>query len=45
MNPQFHMNPNTYLDEIRADVPRYDELQDAAIGAITSPPRRVLELV
>jgi tRNA (cmo5U34)-methyltransferase len=44
MSAQFHMNPKTYLDEIRADVPRYDELQDAAIEAIPLPPGRVLEL-
>jgi trans-aconitate methyltransferase len=44
MSAQFHMNPKTYLDEIRADVPRYDELQDAAIDAIPLPPGRVLEL-
>jgi len=44
MNAQFHMNPETYLDEIRANLPRYDELQEAAIDAIPSPPGRVLEL-
>src|SRR6266542_4066263 len=44
MNPQFHMNPETYLDEIRANLPRYDELQEAAIDAIPFPPARVLEL-
>jgi tRNA (cmo5U34)-methyltransferase len=38
------MDPETYLDEIRADIPRYDELQDAAIAAIPFEPRRVLEL-
>jgi tRNA (cmo5U34)-methyltransferase len=38
------MDPETYLDEIRADVPRYDELQEATIEAIPFPPRRVLEL-
>jgi tRNA (cmo5U34)-methyltransferase len=41
---QFHMNPETYLDEIRAELPLYDELQEAAIEAIPFPPRRVLEL-
>ncbi len=44
MNAQFHMNPETYLDEIRANLPRYDELQEAAIDAIPFPPGRVLEL-
>jgi tRNA (cmo5U34)-methyltransferase len=38
------MNPETYLDEIRAEVPRYDELQQATIKAIPFAPRRVLEL-
>jgi trans-aconitate methyltransferase len=38
------MNPSTYLDEIRADVPRYDELQKATIEAIPFAPRLVLEL-
>jgi tRNA (cmo5U34)-methyltransferase len=41
---QFHWNPETYLDEIRAEVPRYDELQVAAIDAIPFAPARVLEL-
>ena len=44
MSAQFHMDPETYLDEIRADVPRYDELQEATIDAVPCPPRRVLEL-
>jgi tRNA (cmo5U34)-methyltransferase len=38
------MDPETYLDEIRADIPRYDELQKATIDAIPFPPDRVLEL-
>jgi tRNA (cmo5U34)-methyltransferase len=41
---QFHWKPDTYLDLIRAEVPRYDELQDAAIAAIPFAPERVLEL-
>jgi tRNA (cmo5U34)-methyltransferase len=41
---QFHMNPATYLEEIRADVGLYDALQDAAIAAIPFAPGRVLEL-
>jgi tRNA (cmo5U34)-methyltransferase len=44
VSAQFHMDPETYLDEIRADVPRYDELQEATIRAIPFAPRRVLEL-
>jgi tRNA (cmo5U34)-methyltransferase len=41
---QFHSKPETYLERIRAEVPRYDELQEQAIAAIPSPPERVLEL-
>ena len=44
MNAQFHMDPETYLDEIRDDIPRYDELQAATIEAIPFAPSRVLEL-
>ena len=38
------MDPETYLDEIRAEVPGYEELQRATIDAIPFPPKRVLEL-
>lgn len=44
MTAQLNWNPDTYLDEIRADIPRYDSLQDAAIDAVPFPPARVLEL-
>jgi len=44
VSAQFHMSPETYLDEIRAEVPRYDELQEGTIDAIPFAPRRVLEL-
>ncbi len=44
MSAQFHMDPETYADEIRAEVPGYDELQRATIEAIPFPPQRVLEL-
>lgn len=44
MSAQFHWNAETYLEMIRAEVPRFDELQDAAIDAIPTPPGRVLEL-
>jgi tRNA (cmo5U34)-methyltransferase len=44
MSAQFHIDPETYLDQIRAEVPRYDELQEATIEAIPFPPQRVLEL-
>jgi tRNA (cmo5U34)-methyltransferase len=44
VSAQFHWNPDTYLEEIRADVPRYDELQERTIDAIPFAPGRVLEL-
>ena len=34
MEAQFHFDPETYLETIRAEVPRFDELQDAAVAAI-----------
>jgi tRNA (cmo5U34)-methyltransferase len=30
---QFHWRPETYLEEIRAELPRYDELQDEVAAA------------
>jgi len=41
---QLHFDPETYLEEIRADVPLFDELQQRALAAIPFAPRRVLEL-
>jgi tRNA (cmo5U34)-methyltransferase len=41
---RFDWTPETYLERIRARVPRYDELQEQAIAAIPFPPERVLEL-
>jgi tRNA (cmo5U34)-methyltransferase len=38
------MDPETYLEAIRAEVPRYDQLQQEAIRAIPFEPGRVLEL-
>jgi tRNA (cmo5U34)-methyltransferase len=38
------MNPETYLEEIRGDVELYDQLQEAAVGAVPFAPGRVLEL-
>ena len=42
--PQFHWKPDRYLELIREEVPRYDELQEAAVAAIPFAPERVLEL-
>lgn len=41
---QFHWEPETYLETIRAEVPRYDELQEETVKAVPFPPQRVLEL-
>jgi tRNA (cmo5U34)-methyltransferase len=41
---QFHWQPETYLELIRSEVPRYDELQERTIEAIPFAPARVLEL-
>lgn len=44
MAAQFHWTPDEYLDLIRAEVPRYEELQERTIDAIPFAPKRVLEL-
>jgi len=41
---RFDWKPDTYLELIRSEVPRYDELQEQAIAAIPFAPERVLEL-
>ena len=42
---QFHLDPATYLERIRAEVPAYDELQDAVAEATAGiHAERVLEL-
>lgn len=44
MHAQFHWDPETYLDLMRDEVPRYDELQEQTIEAIPFVPARILEL-
>jgi tRNA (cmo5U34)-methyltransferase len=44
VSAQFHWNPDTYLEQIRAEVPRFDEIQQAAVDAIPLAPKRVLDL-
>jgi tRNA (cmo5U34)-methyltransferase len=41
---RFDWKPDDYLDLIRSEVPRYEELQEQAIAAIPFVPERVLEL-
>lgn len=48
MNAENHRegdwDPASYLEAIHAQVPRYEELQEAAIAAIPFEPARILEL-
>jgi tRNA (cmo5U34)-methyltransferase len=44
MTQQFHVDPATYLERIRAALPGYDDLQARAVEAIPFEPGRVLEL-
>jgi SAM-dependent methyltransferase len=44
VSAQFHSDPDAYLEQIRAEVPRYDELQRRSIDAVPFAPGRVLEL-
>ena len=41
---QYHFDADSYADEIRADLPSYDALQDELAGATGSGARRILEL-
>jgi tRNA (cmo5U34)-methyltransferase len=40
----FSWKPDGYLDLIKGEIPRYEELQEQAIAAIPFAPERVLEL-
>lgn len=44
MSADFHWDPDTYLARTYAEVPRFDELQDAAINAIPFAPETALDL-
>lgn len=44
MAAQFHWDPAHYLELIHSEVPRYEELQEAAVDSIPFAPGRVLEL-
>jgi L-threonylcarbamoyladenylate synthase len=41
---QFHFDPDTYLDTMRAEIPEYDRLQDELVGASGDGARLVLDL-
>ena len=44
MSAQFHWNPDTYLEMMRAEVPSFDALQEAAVAAVPFPPASALDL-
>ena len=44
MSAQFHWNPDTYLEVMRAEVPNFDALQEAAVAAVPFPPANALDL-
>jgi tRNA threonylcarbamoyl adenosine modification protein (Sua5/YciO/YrdC/YwlC family) len=44
MEGQFHFDPETYVNEIRTDIPVYAEFQDAVVAATGDGARRILEL-
>lgn len=44
MAAQFHWNPDTYLEMIRAEVPSFDALQAAAVASVPFPPGSALDL-
>ena len=44
MSAKFHWNPDTYLEMMRAEVPSFDALQEAAVGAVPVPPGNALDL-
>lgn len=41
---QFHFDPGSYADMIHAEIPVYDEFQEAVVGATGTGASRVLEL-
>jgi tRNA (cmo5U34)-methyltransferase len=44
VSAQFHWDPDNYLEMIRAEVPRFDALQEAAVEAVPFAPATVLDL-
>jgi tRNA (cmo5U34)-methyltransferase len=44
VSAQFHWDPDTYLEMIRAEVPSFDALQEAAVAAVPFAPEAVLDL-
>lgn len=44
LSGQFHFHPETYEEEMRAEIPAYEDLQRALVAASGTGARRVLEL-
>jgi tRNA (cmo5U34)-methyltransferase len=44
VSAQFHWDPDTYLEMMRAEVPNFDALQEAAVAAVPFAPERALDL-
>jgi tRNA (cmo5U34)-methyltransferase len=44
LHPQFHFDPDGYLEMMRAEVPEYDALQDELVSVSGGGARRILEL-
>jgi tRNA (cmo5U34)-methyltransferase len=44
VSAKFHWDPDTYLEMIRAEVPSFDALQEAAVAAVPFAPATVLDL-
>jgi tRNA (cmo5U34)-methyltransferase len=44
VSAQFHWDPDTYLEMIRAEVPSFDAVQEAAVAAVPFAPATVLDL-
>jgi tRNA (cmo5U34)-methyltransferase len=44
MSSHFHFGPEEYLERMLEEVPRYEELQQAALGAVPFAPAKILEL-
>jgi tRNA (cmo5U34)-methyltransferase len=44
VSTQYHWNPDTYLEMMRAEVPAFDDLQAATVAAVPSVPGTALDL-
>jgi tRNA threonylcarbamoyl adenosine modification protein (Sua5/YciO/YrdC/YwlC family) len=44
LDGEFHFNPDTYAEMIRADIPQYDEFQDQVVACTGEGARSILDL-